>query len=91
MILQACPRKRRIVTEAAGPLPPDALHVSSSRGGELIGTHVVYVDAVGESIELVHRAKQRHAFALGALLAAEWIAHRRGLYEFGDVLEELLP
>lgn len=90
ILLQACPRKRRLLTESAGPIPPEALHISSSRGGELVGTHVVYLDAAGESIELVHRAKQRRAFASGALLAAEWIAHRQGFYEFGDVLEDLL-
>ncbi|GBD07417.1 4-hydroxy-tetrahydrodipicolinate reductase [bacterium HR21] len=89
-ILQACPRKQRIVTAETGPLPPEALHLSFSRGGELIGTHVVYLDAASEGIELVHRAKHRRAFAAGALLAAEWIVHRQGLYEFGDVLEELL-
>lgn len=90
-ILQALPRKRYVVTEAQGPLPPEALHVSSSRGGEVVGTHAVYVDAAGESIELVHRATSRRAFAAGALLAAEWIVQRRGFYEFGQVVEELLP
>jgi 4-hydroxy-tetrahydrodipicolinate reductase len=90
-ILQALPRKRYVVTEAQGPLPSEALHVSSSRGGEVVGTHAVYVDAAGESIELVHRATSRRAFAAGALLAAEWIVQRRGFYEFGQVVEELLP
>ncbi len=89
-IMQALPRKQRIVTEAAGPLTPEALHVSSSRGGELIGTHVVYVDAAGESLELIHRAKSRQAFAAGALMAADWIVGRRGLYEFAQVVGELL-
>ncbi len=89
-ILQALPRKRRLLTEARGPLPAEVLHVSSSRGGSVVGVHTVFIDAEGESLELVHRAKSRRPFAVGALIAAEWIAQRRGFYEFGQVVEELL-
>lgn len=89
-ILQALPRKQRILTDAHGPLPAEVLHISSSRGGSVVGVHAVFIDAEGESIELVHRAKSRRPFAVGALIAAEWIAQRRGFYEFGQVVDELL-
>ncbi len=89
-ILQVLPRKQRVETEPHGPLPPEVLHISSSRGGAVVGVHTVTIDAEGESIELIHRAKSRRPFAAGALLAAEWIAQRRGFYEFAQVLEELL-
>jgi 4-hydroxy-tetrahydrodipicolinate reductase len=90
LILRELPRKRTASTATEGPLPEDVLHVSASRGGEVIGTHTVYIDAPGESVELIHRAKSRESFAAGALLAAQWIASRQGFYEFSDVLQALL-
>ncbi|MEN3027413.1 MAG: 4-hydroxy-tetrahydrodipicolinate reductase [Chlorobiota bacterium] len=89
-ILQELPRKQRVVTDLRGPLLPEELHVSSSRGGEVVGVHTVSIGTAGETIELVHQATSRRAFAVGALLAAEWIAQRRGFYEFAEVVGELL-
>jgi 4-hydroxy-tetrahydrodipicolinate reductase len=39
---------------------------------------------------LEHTARSREGFAAGALLAAEWIADKKGFYEFGEVIEEIL-
>ncbi|MCS6965848.1 MAG: 4-hydroxy-tetrahydrodipicolinate reductase [Candidatus Kapabacteria bacterium] len=89
-ILQELPRKQRMATDPRGPLLPEELHVSSSRGGEVVGVHTVTIGTTGETIELIHRATSRRAFAIGALLAAEWIAQRRGFYEFAEVVDELL-
>ena len=66
------------------------LHVSSTRGGWVPGTHEVVFDSEFDSVELVHRARNRGGLAAGALRAAEWIAGKKGFFEFADYLKETL-
>lgn len=68
---------------------PHALHVTSTRGGEIIGRHMVTFDSAFDTIDLVHNAKSRRGFAQGALLAATWIAGRTGMYDFTDIFPEV--
>jgi 4-hydroxy-tetrahydrodipicolinate reductase len=63
-----------------------AIDVSSSRAGMIPGTHTVGFDSQSDTIELVHRARDRRGFASGALLAARWIQGREGWYSMADVL-----
>lgn len=69
-----------------GKVSPEVLHVSSTRGGEITGTHTVYFDSAADTIELTHRAKNRVGLATGALKAVELIDGKKGFYEFGDLL-----
>jgi 4-hydroxy-tetrahydrodipicolinate reductase len=64
--------------------------VTSVRAGYIPGTHAVSFDSVVDTIRLEHTARSREGFAEGALLAAKWIAGRKGFYEFREVLEERL-
>jgi 4-hydroxy-tetrahydrodipicolinate reductase len=64
--------------------------VAATRAGRIPGTHTVGFDAAPDTIELTHTARSRDGFALGAILAAEWIAGRQGFYEFTDVMDEIL-
>jgi 4-hydroxy-tetrahydrodipicolinate reductase len=73
-----------------GLLPEGALHVSSVRAGNEPGTHTVGFDGEYDKITLTHSARGRAGFALGAVLAAEWIAERQGLHGFADVLESMV-
>jgi 4-hydroxy-tetrahydrodipicolinate reductase len=66
------------------------LHVSSTRGGWVPGTHEVVFDSEFDSVELVHRARTRGGLAAGALRAAEWIAGKKGFFEFADYLKKML-
>lgn len=75
---------------AGGALPGDAFHVASVRAGGIVGDHVVGWDSGGDEILLEHRARTRHGFALGAVLAAEWIATRTGVHAFDEVVDDLL-
>lgn len=92
LLLESIDRKRSALVETAhGRIPSDALHITSRRIGETIGTHVVTFDAGADTIELVHRAKNRSGFALGALAAARWIVGAEpGTYRLDDVFEEIL-
>jgi 4-hydroxy-tetrahydrodipicolinate reductase len=47
-------------------------------------------DGIADQITLTHVARSRESFAAGALLAAKWIVGRKGLYEFSEVLDEIL-
>lgn len=60
--------------------------VSSTRAGNIPGTHRVGFDGQADQIKLTHTARSREGFATGAILAAEWIVGKRGFHEFGDVL-----
>ncbi len=62
------------------------MDMASTRAGMIPGTHTVGFDALSDTIELTHRARDRRGFAGGALLAARWIHGRRGWYSMADVL-----
>ena len=78
-VLKALPRKKRIVTEKLDrQIAEDELHVSSSRVGTVPGTHTLLLDSAFDSIEVTHTARSRGGFALGAVLAAEWLVGAKG-------------
>jgi 4-hydroxy-tetrahydrodipicolinate reductase len=64
--------------------------ICSTRAGTIPGTHRVGFDGSADQILLEHSARSREGFASGALLAAKWIASRKGFYEFADVMNEIL-
>ena len=59
---------------------------SASRAGSHPGTHEIGFDSAADTITLRHSARSREGFARGALKAAQWIAGKRGFYEFQEVL-----
>jgi 4-hydroxy-tetrahydrodipicolinate reductase len=63
---------------------------SSTRAGHIPGTHRVGFDSAADQVLLSHTARSRAGFASGALLAARWIVGKKGMYEFRDVLSELV-
>lgn len=82
-------RKTRVETETQhGAIDPGALHVTSQRLGHVFGEHTVAFDSAVDQIEIVHRAKDRRAFAVGAVRAAEWIQGRAGLFTLDDMIDE---
>ena len=64
--------------------------IASVRAGYIPGTHRVGFDSVADQITLTHMARSREGFAAGALLAARWIIGRKGVYEFSDVIDEIV-
>lgn len=77
---------RDLMSEHLGPDIP----TSSTRAGYIPGTHRVGFDSEADQILLTHTARSRQGFASGALLAAHWITGRTGVFEFGDVIEEII-
>ena len=62
------------------------IDVAATRAGHIPGTHTVGFDAASESIALVHTARDRGAFARGALTAALWVQGKTGWFTMQDVL-----
>jgi len=74
---------------AAGHIAKD-ISVSSTRAGNIPGTHRVGFDGAADQVLLEHTARSREGFAAGAILAAEWIVGKKGFYEFTDIMDDLL-
>lgn len=81
--------RRKAVTSLDRPLKDDEFLVTAVRAGGIVGEHTVGFDSGGDEILLEHRARSRRGFALGAVLAAEWIASRTGCFGFDAVLADL--
>lgn len=60
--------------------------IESVREGEVPGTHIVRYESEADCIEIRHEAKSREGFALGAVLAAEFIVGKQGYYTMQDLL-----
>jgi 4-hydroxy-tetrahydrodipicolinate reductase len=87
IVLQGMKRKTEIASGTMqGQIKPNQLHVASSRFGSVTGTHAVVFDSDADSIELVHTAKNRSGFAVGAVVAAEWLKGKKGFYTMRDVI-----
>jgi len=64
-------------------------NLSSSRAGSHPGTHEIGFDSAADTITVRHTARNREGFARGALRAARWVAGKKGIYEFREILGEL--
>ena len=61
--------------------------ITALRKDAVPGTHSVYYDSTIDQIEIKHTAHSREGFASGAVLAAEWIENKKGIFSMKDVLE----
>jgi 4-hydroxy-tetrahydrodipicolinate reductase len=73
----------KLMRESYGDRAPEAVAV---RAGHIPGTHEVGFDSEADTITLTHTARSREGFAAGAVLAAEKIVNKQGVYEFSELL-----
>jgi 4-hydroxy-tetrahydrodipicolinate reductase len=66
-----------------------AISLSANRAGAHPGTHEIGFDSLADTITLRHTARSRDGFARGALRAARWVAGKKGVFEFREILGEL--
>jgi 4-hydroxy-tetrahydrodipicolinate reductase len=78
---------QRVIRQASGK--EEDLEIISFREGEVVGMHEVVFESLNDNIYLCHDAVSRRGFAEGAVRAAEWIAGKKGFYDFKDVWREL--
>jgi 4-hydroxy-tetrahydrodipicolinate reductase len=64
----------------------DEILIDAKREEGIPGTHSVFYDSEVDSIEIKHTAHSREGFALGAVVAAEWLYGKKGIYTMKDVL-----
>src|SRR5690349_5944088 len=77
---------RDLLAKHLGPDIPTA----STRAGYIPGTHRVGFDSEADQVLLVHSARSRRGFASGALHAAHWIAGKTGVFEFSEVIKDIV-
>ena len=63
------------------------LPITVERTGEVPGTHSIEYKSDVDSISIQHEAHSRQGFALGAVIAAEWIQNKKGVFTMNDVLD----
>ncbi len=64
--------------------------MASTRAGYIPGTHRLGFDSEADQIVLSHEARHRGGFAAGALMAAQWIIGKQGVFEFSEMFDEIL-
>lgn len=91
ILLDSLDRKKNLATGNPGrPLQEGELHLSSARGGTIPGIHRVLFDSDVDTIVIEHSARNRSGFADGALLAAEWIIGKKGIYTIDDLMRSII-
>jgi 4-hydroxy-tetrahydrodipicolinate reductase len=94
-LLEIILEERKLTAEAlrhgrsgiTGERKPTEVGMHALRGGDVVGDHTVMFAALGERVELTHRASDRGIFARGALRAAQWVVTQKpGVYDMQDVL-----
>ncbi|PWA09617.1 4-hydroxy-tetrahydrodipicolinate reductase [Flavobacterium laiguense] len=63
------------------------IHIEAVRVGTVPGTHTVTYNSEVDAIEIKHTAHNREGFALGAVIAAEWLVGKHGVFTMKDVLD----
>ena len=84
-ILENLNRKTSWVKETQ--TKPEEMAIKSIREGQVPGIHTIRYESEVDSIEITHDAKSREGFALGAVVAAEFTAGKKGLLGMGDMLK----
>ncbi len=94
-LLEIILEERKLTSEAlrhgregiTGERTSTEVGIHALRGGDVVGDHTVMFAALGERIELTHKASDRGIFARGSIRAAQWVINRpSGVYDMQDVL-----
>ena len=62
------------------------IYIDAKRIENVPGTHSVFYDSSVDQIEIKHTAHSREGFALGSVIAAEWLVNKKGVFTMKDVL-----
>lgn len=65
---------------------PETLFIKDVREGEVPGTHIIKYTSEVDDIEIMHKAHNRKGFALGAVIAAEFIKDKKGIFTMNDLI-----
>ena len=62
--------------------------ITTERTGDVPGTHIIKYNSTVDELEIKHSAKNRDGFAMGAIIAGEWIIGKEGVFNMQDVLAQ---
>lgn len=86
IIMREFPKKKKLQNSpVARQIQEDELHFASIRGGRNPGRHEVIFDSLADEVRLIHQAHGRRGFALGAIMAAQFIKGKKGLHTFDEI------
>jgi 4-hydroxy-tetrahydrodipicolinate reductase len=89
VLIENIPHKKEALFRTSDQkIDPGLLHVTSTRTGRIPGTHRIGFDSAYDSITLEHAAHGQEGFAFGAVLAAEWIVGKSGLFTMDDFMRD---
>ncbi len=63
------------------------LTITAQRKEDVKGTHIINYTSNIDTISIKHEAHSREGFAIGAILAAEWLQNKKGIFTMKDVLQ----
>ncbi|MFH2027546.1 MAG: 4-hydroxy-tetrahydrodipicolinate reductase [Nanoarchaeota archaeon] len=91
ILLKNIDRKKKVVYDKLDRRrEDDEIHFSSVRGGPVNFEHVIGFDSDADTITIRHAARHRGGYALGAIMAAEWMKGKKGFFVVDDFIKELL-
>ena len=80
--------RRRPCRRSSATHRASELEITSFREGDVVGMHEIVLDSPNDTIYLCHDSKSRRGFAEGAVRAAEWLAGKKGFFDFKDIWRE---
>lgn len=89
-ILKEAPGKKSWTIDENDADKNEKIFIESIRKGDVVGMHQVRYQSSIDEIEIMHDAKSRKGFAIGAVLAAEWLAGKKGFFTMQDFIENSL-
>lgn len=84
-LMQNYPKKKEWINTSDET--PEKLNIISKREANVPGTHTVFYSSEIDTIEITHTAHSRQGFATGAVVAAEWLKDKVGIYGMQDMLQ----
>ncbi len=88
-IIQILPEKIKWIVDSIDPASYE-LPVKTRREGDVKGIHEVLFESDQDIISIRHEAKSRQGFAMGAVMAAQWLTNKKGVYNFKDIFNEVM-
>lgn len=67
---------------------PSTVPFSSMRCGSVPGTHTIVFDSASDTITLTHQARDRRDYARGAIMSAQWLHGRKGIFTFEQMMQD---
>lgn len=88
ILLEKIDRKTEVVYDKLDrKINPNEIHFSSTRGGSINFSHTLGFDSASDTITLIHNARDRGGYALGAIKGVEWLEGKKGFFNMKDFLD----